>query len=322
MGTRPVVIQIEPALYTTRIALQKKSGALMGVNNVVFDIIDRCNLACPSCYHGIHGGTKQVMTIETCRTILDHCAEYFPPKRIWPFNWGEPFMCNDLADFIELFATYPSMELHFSSNMNKGLPDDLIRLVLRHTASITFSVSGLEQSVYEKYHKGGRIEDVTRNIKRFVALRSETGSKTTFIWSLGLNRHNADQVPAIQRFCDENQIFLGAVRYYVTDAQDVFKLLKGLPVKERIFAPLYDSSTQARDEIVSLLTPGKCSLLHSDIVVDTSGNLMLCCATKISTKVHITEVTSIAQVVKARLGDTFCKTCFDEGLVGYFQATR
>src|SRR4051812_6724210 len=30
MGTRPVVIQIEPALYTTRIALQKKEWGLDG----------------------------------------------------------------------------------------------------------------------------------------------------------------------------------------------------------------------------------------------------------------------------------------------------
>src|SRR3954469_17252847 len=69
------------------------------VDNLVFDMVDRCNLVCPSCYHGIHGGTKTKMSVDTCRTILDHCRDYFRPKSIWPFNWGEPLICENLGEF-------------------------------------------------------------------------------------------------------------------------------------------------------------------------------------------------------------------------------
>jgi molybdenum cofactor biosynthesis enzyme MoaA len=291
------------------------------VNNVVFDMVDRCNLVCPSCYHGIHGGTKKKMSLQTCKIVLDHCVKYFSPKSIWPFNWGEPFICEELPEFIRLFARYP-MSLSFSSNMNQELPEPLIELILTHAHEITFSVSALEQGIYKKYHRGGKIDRVMSNIRKFVEVRDRIESNTVFIWSFGLNKFNSSQVAEVRRFCEQNRINLGVIRYYVTDAVDVHKILHGKTVNEKIYKQFYDSVDDVRTEISENLTPSKCALLKSDIVVDTDGYLMLCCATKITTKVHVTEVTTVQQLVKTRLGDEFCKTCFNEGLVGYFGAQR
>jgi len=289
------------------------------VDNLVFDMVDRCNLVCPSCYHGIHGGTKTKMSLDTCRTILDHCRDYFRPKSIWPFNWGEPLICENLGEFISLFARYPEMTLRLSSNMNADISDELIEHVVRNTSQMIFSLSGIDQATYRQYHKGGNVEVALRNIERFVAARDRLNSPISLVWSFGLSRNNAHNEPAIRRYCEERGIGLGVTRYYVTDAQDAFKILHGIPVKPQIYAQFYASAEDVLTDIQANLTPNRCSMLRSDIVVDTDGYLMLCCATKVTTKIHITEVTSINQIVRERLNERFCKSCYKDGIAGYFQ---
>jgi MoaA/NifB/PqqE/SkfB family radical SAM enzyme len=292
------------------------------VEYVIFDMVDRCNLLCPSCFHGIHGGSRKKMTLETCKVLLDHCRRHFGPKYIAPFNWGEPFICEELEAFIHLFAQYPEMSLLFSSNMNQELPDDVMELVLRHTKELYFSVSGMSQRVYKRYHRGGKIDRVIANIEKFAQMRDRIGSKTELVLKFGRNKHNGCEEPQVREFCETNRIDLGVNRYYITDAQDVLKILNNVEVQNTIYAPFYGCVEEARREIAESLTPYQCGLLTSDIVVDTDGYLMLCAVTKKTTKTHITEVTTTEQLAAVRLRDHFCNTCFKTGVVGYFRAPR
>jgi len=53
---------------------------------MTFDIIDYCNFLCPSCYHGIHGGTKERMSLDTCKQILELCEKKLELTSIDPYN--------------------------------------------------------------------------------------------------------------------------------------------------------------------------------------------------------------------------------------------
>lgn len=297
-----------------------KESLTNSVDTIVFDLVDQCNLVCPSCYHGINGGTKKKMSLETCRMILDHCHQYFQPKSIHPFNWSEPFMCAELDKFIRLFSMYP-MKLRFSSNMNISLPESLIELLLQHTDELIFSVSGLDQEVYKKYHRGGKISNVMSNIKKFIEIRNRTKSSCQFIWSFGLNKHNATQADRIKEYCEANQINFALNRYYVTDAEDAYRILSGDEVKPEIYNIFYEgnnSAAEIKSDISRALTPNKCALLSRDIVLDCDGNLMVCCATKLMIPISITEIKSIQSLIGERLGNTFCNKCYKKGIAGYF----
>lgn len=291
------------------------------VENIVFDLIDHCNLVCPSCYHGINGGTKKKMSLDACRLVLDHCTKFFSPKSIHPFNWSEPFLCEELDQFIKLFSNY-ALKLHLSSNMNITLPDSSIELLLQNTHQMIFSVSGLDQEVYKKYHRGGKVSKVLSNIQKFVDIRNNINSACQLVWSFGLNKHNHSQVERIKDYCQKNNIAFALNRYYVTDAEDVNRIFEGEEIQHQIYNNFYDSSVELRKEVLDSLTPRNCKLISRDIVVDCDGNLMLCTATKISTNIHISEITSVNMLIDARLENRFCNQCWDRGLPGYFFMER
>lgn len=292
------------------------------IKNLVFDVIDHCNLVCPSCVFGMRGGTRKLMSLETCKIVLDHSVKYFAPESLWPFNWGEPLLLDEkLPDYINLFAQYP-IKLRFSSNMNKSLPDETVRLILRHAVLVVFSVSGMEQDIYKLYHRAGKIDQVMTNIRQFVRLRNETNSETVLAWTFGHNRFNASQEEPIRQFCAENGIYFNPNRYYITDAEDLHTLYNGGDINPKIYAPFYESIEEAREHVRKSATPRKCSQLYSDLVLDTDGYVMLCCSTKITTPVHVTEVTDTRQLTRTRLDNEFCHTCYDEGLAGYYGSVR
>jgi hypothetical protein len=270
----------------------------------------------------MRGGTRKLMSLETCKTVLDHSVKYFAPEYLSPYNWSEPFLLDErLPDYINLFAQYP-IKLRISSNMNKHLPDETVRLILRHAHLVVFSVSGVEQEIYKLYHRAGKIDQVMANIRQFVRLRDETNSETSLAWTFGRTRFNASQEDPIRQFCADNRIYFNPNRYYICDAEDLHKLYMGGDINPKIYAPFYESIEEARGEVRKMVTPRKCGLLVSDIVLDTDGYVMLCCATKITTPVHITEITDARQLTSTRLDNEFCNTCFNEGLAGYYGNVR
>ena len=287
------------------------------MTRVTFDIVDRCNLRCRSCYQGIYGGTNKVMSIETCEEILDHCTRHLDARVLDIFNWGEPLLCDQLEDFLRLFSKYKNLLVALSSNMNKTVPESTIEAILSRVHVVHFSISGIDQEIYEKYHRGGKINKVLGNLRTFLEMRRKTNSKTIFQWVFGINRYNKANAERISRFCSENNIVFCQQRYYVTPIQDVYKIYKGVEVDPAIYNLLYDSLDEVRNDILRSLTPNFCGLLR-DVVTDCDGKVMTCCGGKITLDTHITEIRSIEELIKARLDNDFCKKCATIGLPGYF----
>lgn len=285
---------------------------------LTFDLVDRCNLKCPACYHGIHGGTRQAMTLSTCKEILDHCINKLGVKTLEAVNWGEPLLNPRLVDFVGLFKEYPGLNIALASNMNRGVPDDTIRALLSRMNFINFSVSGIRQETYQRYHRGGDIRKVMANIDTFLRIRRETGSKTRFQWVFGQNKHNRGDADEIESFCRENDILFGSRRYYVTSIEDVARIHQGGSVEAPVYDLFYDSLEEVREDIDAHLTPDFCGLL-GDLVTDCDGKVMTCCGGKITLDTHVTEIESVEDLVKARLAHPFCRKCAEIGLSGYFR---
>ena len=285
---------------------------------LTFDLVDRCNLKCAACYHTIYGGTSQAMDLATCEKILDHCTKNLDVKTLEAVNWGEPLLCPQLEDFVGLFTKYPGLFVTLASNMNRTVPDDTIRAILSRVNFINFSVSGIRQETYERYHRGGDIRKVMSNIERFLRIHKEVGSKTRFQWVFGQNKYNREDAEEIERFCREHGILFHPRRYYVTPIEDVCRIYEGGSVEPPVYNLFYDSLEQVREDIHQHLTPNFCGLL-GDLVTDCDGNVMTCCGGKITLDTHITQIKSVEELVRVRLAHPFCRKCAEIGLSGYFR---
>ncbi|MEG3638645.1 radical SAM protein [Magnetococcus sp. PR-3] len=286
------------------------------MKKVTFDLIDQCNLKCPSCYHSVYGGSGQRMTLETCRTILTH-AKQLGAELVNPFNWGEPLLHKELPQFLELFQSF-KLRVMLSSNLTIKVKDPVLEAILQHADILSVSASGLTQQVYERYHKGGQIADVLENLDRLLTLKQKMGSQTKFIWLFGVNRFNRHEAPDIHAYCEARGISFVPTRYYITAIDDILRLIDTPElVDPSIWDPIFESAQDARQAIEASLTPNRCRLLH-DLVYHVDGRLLTCCATKVVLDDPLTSVQNLDQLAQVRLNNDFCKNCFHNGFSEHF----
>ena len=289
---------------------------------LLFDLIDRCNLHCVSCYHGIYGGSGQKMGKDTLKSIVEHGVKYLNVSRISPYNWSEPFLCNNINEFVDIIAEKTEVPIALSTNLN--VTPDYLKLVrmLPKVDGIAFSVSGLTNDIYTKYHKGGDIQQVNKNLNLFLQAREESNAKTTFVLRYGRNIYNREQEQEMQEFCLKRNIKFIPMRYCLTDMQLVKKVADGGRLPERTYDTLYHSFEELYSDIIDNLSPYCCPLLTDDIVTDCNGKLMLCCATKIVLDKNLTDVYSIGEMVETRLQNNFCRECYQKGYYGYLAGVK
>ena len=302
---------MDDSISTSNIQMQQEQKWL------VFDLVDQCNLTCPSCYRGIHGNASGKMSIENAKRMLDHLFIHFSFDYIMPYSWSEPFLCKNLPDFIELFAQYPA-KLHLSSNLNLPLKEDDLRRILPHLTQLRLSATGLDQESYEVYHRNGKIEKVLKNMELLSKIRQETDAQTEFVWMFGRTLYNGNQEQKIRDFCNQNGWNFDSYTYYLTDVKDLYKVYNNEPISPETYEVLYPSYEALREQLLSKLTPKRCPFLSRDIVVDTNMNLMTCCTTDISLNIPVTSITSTEELISSRLKNPFCKKCFEIGLCGLF----
>jgi len=288
---------------------------------ITMDITDGCNLSCPSCWRGSSGNPKTGITFldfESARKALDHITVTFNQVTdLIAYNWGEPLLCKNIAEYVKLFSSYPNIGLHMSSNLNIDIDKSLIKSILPYIQSFRFSVSGYTQSVYEKYHKQGNIKKVLNNIELFAQMREETGGGE-FHLAFGKNLYNDCDAELLREFCIKTKVNFKPIRYYLTDARDVYSVYLGEMVPKSRWELFYHTYDELRDDILKRLTPYKCPLLENDIVLDTEGRVMTCCASQISTNIHVWDIFDKDALNAARLSNPFCQKCYATGISGYF----
>jgi len=258
------------------------------------------------------------MDLSVAQTTLEHVREYFNVSALAAFNWGEPLLCKNIREYVHLFSSFEGLYVCFSSNMNIKIPASLVEEILPYIHNFKFSVSGFSQSVYEKYHRGGKIKKVIENIELFVDAKRKTNAQTQFEVVFGKHLYNAHEEEHMRRFCDMHDIQFSPLRYYVTDVQDLYEVYKGNSIPKERYNLFYNSFSDLNNDVKTGLTPHVCRLLSNDIVVDSKGYLMTCCATKISTGISILDIKDIDTLNQVRLNNSFCKKCFEIGLNGYY----
>lgn len=257
------------------------------------------------------------MNADDCRRILDHCTKRLGVTELEAYNWGEPLLCSELGVFISLFAEYKDLTLYFSSNMNQTIDETLIKKILRNVHVFRFSASGFCQETYGQYHRGGNFDKVMANIRAFLRARESVENGAILEWAYGVTKTNRKDMDKVRQFCERNNIEFKPLRYLVTPISKVYEIYLGKKIDPKIYNLFYASQEEARSDVVSKLTPNHCQLIHH-VVTDCKGAVMTCCADKITLGAHISEAPSIDRLIKMRLENDFCRTCYKLGLSGYY----
>ncbi len=128
------------------------------------EILSECNLRCSLCAFGsreIFERKKGVMNLRLFEQIVDKIHNESPSATICPYHHCEPLLHPDLPEMVSLIKKY-GHTVTIASNFNQ-IPriEDLVKA---KPDAISVSVSGFNQDIYKRHHRGGDIEKVKNNL--------------------------------------------------------------------------------------------------------------------------------------------------------------
>lgn len=289
------------------------------------DIVGSCNLRCPSCPVGNSepgkGGSR--MSLEVFGQILQKAKREYGIVGVGLYNWTEPFLHPELAEFIRC-AKRENLICTLSTNLN--LIRNVEEVLAAEPDSLRISLSGFSQAVYGETHVRGDIEKVKENMRLLSAAKKRVRNRKTAIYVyFHKYRHNLQEREPMKRFARSLGFdWLEDWAYYMP-LERVMELAEGkLPpehlrfVEEQLALPIGKAIEEAK-----VFRKEPCGLLQDQIVIDAAGDLHICCAAyeKKTTRLgRFLEMTP-EEIRQAKRRHPLCGRCMAHGLHRYFEYT-
>ena len=153
--------------------------------NLVFDLVDICNLACPQClrapdlikdYDG-YIGTKKYLDFKIIKNILNECEEYNIPS----INIGGSGECTLHPDFVEICKAIMDVdpcEFRIITNGIKLTDSVAIALIDMQVHMLSISIDGFSKETFAKSRGlAHRYELVVENAVKFAELKKKMKSR-------------------------------------------------------------------------------------------------------------------------------------------------
>lgn len=127
--------------------------------NLNIDIVDQCNLRCPSCPRGRDElpVSKDQMSVQTLRTILENAAAQTKIHSIQLYDNTEPTLHKNLPEMIRTAKEFAFVEISTNASIPKV---DWDTIIAAGVDRITISIGGGSQETQGKNHLGSKIETV------------------------------------------------------------------------------------------------------------------------------------------------------------------
>jgi MoaA/NifB/PqqE/SkfB family radical SAM enzyme len=173
------------ALYQPLVAPRPTRNVLP--NTLVVEPTVRCNLRCPqmACFANNSADHKTRDTEDLPRDVLDRALRQLGSKlvEVYFFNYGDPFMHRDAPDMIaDMRRHSPDVKIVTSTNgiplSSKRKAQQVVDAGLDH---IVFTISGMTQESYARYHVNGRLESALRGMRNVAEARRTVGAKRPII---------------------------------------------------------------------------------------------------------------------------------------------
>jgi hypothetical protein len=312
------------------------------------DLIDKCNLQCPTCFRGTAAqkNTSSTMPLSRFREIVNKLREEgFPNVALT--NWTEPFLCKTLHEYVPVVKE-AGLDCWLSSNLSLP-PKNYLSTIIAALASgvdiLFVSVSGFTQSVYEINHKGGRVDWIKSNLEG-ISQQLRTGKIKTGVWIRYLEfPYNSHEKAPWEDYAkrlgigfdpvlahgDPNKPLPSAegFRQYVRDPLKSVDELDKTDIAEIIRD--YGESIRldplcSHDHSISRLSSAKrpelsdlshnlpdtiCSLIADRVAIDAKGDAYLCCAYPNAGELRIGSYLELSEseLLLRRYTHPFCARC-------------
>jgi radical SAM protein with 4Fe4S-binding SPASM domain len=149
-----------------------------------FELNSSCNLKCPMCPISAESpkgkGKSTWFDFELYKEIIDYAV--LKGTRAIKLNYiNEPLIRNDLIKFIDYAKEKGVVDIYFSTNgilLKEKISEELIKSGLTR---IQISIDAVTQTTYDKVRPGGNLENIIKNIKKFLDLKKKFNSVTPLI---------------------------------------------------------------------------------------------------------------------------------------------
>ena len=138
---------------------------------ILIDLVDACNLRCPTCVRGLRymKNHKRQMEYGLFTAIIDKAA-FLGLRYVALYNFTEPFLCRELPRYMA-YVKQQGLFCELSSNLSFPHLPHLIPS-LTFCDKLIVSLSGFSQGVYQINHRGGNVAFVKRNLELIAAAKA------------------------------------------------------------------------------------------------------------------------------------------------------
>lgn len=283
---------------------------------VLIDIVGSCNLACPSCPSGAsekNRGGK--MSLDMFRNIMEKIAREQPGATVSIFNWTEPMIHPQIAEFVETVRSN-GLKSRVSTNLN--LLRDADRFARANPHYMTVSLSGFTQDVYVIGHEGGDIEIVKENMKKLSEAFKKAKATTEVTVYFHKYLHNLHEVDLMKQYAESLGFSFGAGWAYYMPVERVQAYVENrLPPSEVEFVEnRFALNIRNAVEATKPFRDEPCLFPTTQLTIDCRGNVQLCCAVYDAKRFTIGSYlnTPWPEIEKKLLNHSYCQECASHGL--------
>ena len=181
----------------------------------IIEPTNACNLRCPGCITGggIRNDETDLIKFENYRKVIDDVSEY--GMGVLLYFRGEPFLHPKIIDMIK-YAKSKNLIVRTGTNANLiDSPEMAEEIVKSGLDWIRIALDGVNQEMYEKYRRGGKLERVKNAIKYLAEAKKKLHRRTPVILvQYILFKHTEPYIDEAERLAFE----LGADHFFLKTA--------------------------------------------------------------------------------------------------------
>jgi hypothetical protein len=266
------------------------------------------------------------MDVALLEGILDKARAECAISGVGLFNWNEPVLHPEIAELVRVVESR-GIPCHLSSNLNKI--KNMEDLMEANPSGFRISMSGFRQEVYEKTHRGGKVETVKENMIALARAKEKTGATTDIHVLFHRYKTNLGDEPDLREFTESLGFGFKPVWAFFMPLEKVlahvdpsFTDVKCTSEDEALIASLALPLREAL-EIAKAKKDKACSLRDHQMTIDVSGNVQLCCAVFDLAKYSLGPFldTPFQELQQKKMRHKMCGTCIRNGVPYYATKT-
>lgn len=144
---------------------------ITSLDMVNMSITNKCILRCPSCPTGRYNQRQkdsgrvqklEYMPLDMCERIFSKVHALFGSQLFYLHIWNEPLINPDIFLILRAMEKY-GHTAYISSNCNMRIDFSQL-LSCRALKTLVISMSGMRSEIYERGHRGGKVDVVLENL--------------------------------------------------------------------------------------------------------------------------------------------------------------